>query len=204
MAIKKEKVSKELILEAARNVFIEKGFDGARMQQIADRAGANKALLHYYFSTKESLFEDVFKEAFSTFAPHFHDELLKVKSFKSFLVFFLDIYIKLLLNHPYLPLFILSELQRNPDKLAQIVKGIVDFELIQQMIKKEMDDGNVVKMDVRELIVNILSLCIFPFAGRPMMQRVLWKNDEVGYVNFLNQRAESIYKFLESTLFINN
>ncbi|MDR1671868.1 MAG: TetR family transcriptional regulator, partial [Bacteroidales bacterium] len=53
------------IIEAARQVFYEKGYNGASMRGIAQKAGVNYALLHYYFKTKDKLFEIVFKEAFS-------------------------------------------------------------------------------------------------------------------------------------------
>lgn len=61
--------AEQKILTAARNVFIRKGFAGARMQEIADEAGINKALLHYYFRSKEKLFEVIFKESFGKLLP---------------------------------------------------------------------------------------------------------------------------------------
>lgn len=204
MAKKKEQVSKQVIIEAARNVFIEKGFDGARMQEIADRADINKALLHYYFSSKENLFEEVFNEAFSSFIPRFNEELKQATTFKSFLVVILNLYIKLLSKHPYIPIFILSELHRNPDRPVKLVRGMIDMEVIKNLIEKEVDDGKLIKMDPRELITNILSLCIFPFAARPMIQRILWDNNEKQYQEFLNQRAETIYQFIQNILFIDN
>ncbi len=59
-----------LILETARSVFVEKGFDGARMQEIADKAGINKALLHYYFRSKQNLFESILNESIQKIIPH--------------------------------------------------------------------------------------------------------------------------------------
>ena len=61
--------TEQLILEAAKKVFFNKGFDGARMQEIADVAGINKALLHYYFRSKDKLFEAIFFDAFQQFIP---------------------------------------------------------------------------------------------------------------------------------------
>jgi TetR/AcrR family transcriptional regulator len=202
---KKEQVSKEVILNAARAVFIEKGFDGAHMQEIADKAEINKALLHYYFSSKEKLFEEIFKEAFSQFAPQVKQEMANFTSLKSFLKGFLHIYINMLIKHPFLPIFILSELHRNPERPARLVleSGIEPGKIL-LMLKKEMDDGRVVKMDPRELVTNILALCIFPFAARPMLQRILWDNDEAAYQQFLSNRVDTIYILLERTIFIEN
>ena len=65
----KDSNTEQIILKAARKVFTHKGFDGARMQEIADEAGINKALLHYYFRSKDKLFEAIFKEVITTFFP---------------------------------------------------------------------------------------------------------------------------------------
>ena len=202
---KKEQVSKEIILQAAREVFIEKGFDGARMQEIANKAGINKALLHYYYSSKENLFEEVFKEAFEQFAPQFREEIKRFTSFRSFLKVFLDLYLKMLIDKPYLPLFVLSEIQRNPDRPARFIREMgIDPEWILNMIQSEMDTNKIIKADPREIVMNILSLCIFPFAARPMIQRLLWKNNEAEYQKVLQNRADSIYKFIEKSVFTEN
>ena len=71
----KDATSEKLILNAAENIFIKKGMDGARMQEIADEAGINKALLHYYFRNKQQLFEAVFMNAFSLLAPQLNSIL---------------------------------------------------------------------------------------------------------------------------------
>ncbi|MDB9755955.1 TetR/AcrR family transcriptional regulator, partial [Winogradskyella sp.] len=65
MAKSKNKNTEAQILNAAKQIFQTKGMDGARMQEIADKAGINKALLHYYYRNKQLLFEAVFKNAFS-------------------------------------------------------------------------------------------------------------------------------------------
>jgi TetR/AcrR family transcriptional regulator len=57
------------ILQAAREVFQRKGLYGARMQEIADAAGINKALLHYYFRNKDKLFDAIFSDVFQNFIP---------------------------------------------------------------------------------------------------------------------------------------
>ena len=74
-----DKQTEEKIFEAATDVFVEKGMDGARMQDIATHAGINKALLHYYFRTKDQLFNAVFekiaRKIFKKFAPVFDENL---------------------------------------------------------------------------------------------------------------------------------
>ncbi|MCB0436733.1 MAG: TetR/AcrR family transcriptional regulator, partial [Mangrovimonas sp.] len=103
------------ILNAAESVFQRKGMDGARMQEIANEAGINKALLHYYFRSKQLLFEAVFKKAFSLLAPQLNKILNDDSSVEDKIKNFSFNYISFISEHPYLPNFIISELNRNPN-----------------------------------------------------------------------------------------
>ena len=89
------------ILKAAREVFIAKGYEGARMQEIADRAGINKALLHYYFRSKEKLFEAVFSEIAMNLFPAMKQLLEAEIGIKEKVTFFIKIYLKTLLENPF-------------------------------------------------------------------------------------------------------
>ena len=108
MVVDKENTEKK-ILEAAKEVFIEKGNDGARMQEIADKAGINKSLLHYYYRTKEKLFESVFKFAFSQFAPKVLNAFDGDEDFFKQLEKFISIYIDIISKNAFIPMFILNE-----------------------------------------------------------------------------------------------
>lgn len=112
--------TEEKILEAAKEVFIEKGNDGARMQEIADKAGINKSLLHYYYRTKEKLFESVFKFAFSQFAPKFLNTFNTGEDFFTQLRKFIDIYIDLISKNSFIPMFILNEVNRKKQALFPV------------------------------------------------------------------------------------
>ncbi len=119
--------TEDRILEAAKEVFIAKGFDGARMQEIADTAEINKALLHYYFRNKDKLFEAVFEETLLQIGPmvlSFVNEPipLEVKIWK-----FVDDYIEIIRNNPKLPLFILNEIHVNPDRILSFLNHKLHF-----------------------------------------------------------------------------
>ena len=109
-----DKTTEEKIYEVARRIFILKGMDGARMQEIADEAGMNKALLHYYFKSKENLFKAVFKDTFSKFFVKVKDTLSSDFSPKEKLIVFIDNYIDLIMANPYVPQFIINEINRDP------------------------------------------------------------------------------------------
>ena len=78
----KDASTEEKIMEAAKIVFMKYGLYGARMQDIADKAGINKALLHYYFRSKERLFDKIFEQALSRYFDNMQvwtDETLSLK-----------------------------------------------------------------------------------------------------------------------------
>ncbi|TAJ13188.1 TetR/AcrR family transcriptional regulator [Marinilabiliaceae bacterium JC017] len=200
-----ERNTEEKILKAARQVFTEKGMAGARMQEIADKAGINKAMLHYYFRSKEKLFDRVFKEAFGLFWPRVDQYLQTTTDLKTLLKAIVTSYIDVLIDQPFLPIFILNELHRNPDHLKRLFfeTGVDPTQLL-EIIKGEMAAGNIVEMDPRELLVNILSLSLFPFAARPLVSRILWDNDQESYVAFLKERKNTVYEFIVRAVFVSS
>ena len=107
--------TEELIFESAIKIFHSKGLAGARMQEIADEAGINKAMLHYYFRSKQSLFEAVFKKAFMQLAPQIHQVLNSDDTLFEKIQNFADKYISFVMENRFLPTFIIQELNNNPD-----------------------------------------------------------------------------------------
>lgn len=103
------------ILEAAKAVFQQKGMNGARMQEIADKANINKALLHYYYRSKQLLFEAVFISAFSLLAPQLNKVLNDDSALFEKIENFTANYVSFVIKHPYLPNFVIQELTRNPE-----------------------------------------------------------------------------------------
>jgi TetR/AcrR family transcriptional regulator len=141
-----DKMTEEKIFEAATDVFVEKGMDGARMQDIATLAGINKALLHYYFRTKDQLFSKVFekiaKRMFSKFAPVFDENLTLEEKIR----FFFNAHISFMKDNPRLPGFILNELNRNPARIKKLLSTI-EFRkiwtLLKSQHKNELDKYNI-------------------------------------------------------------
>lgn len=192
-----ENNTEEKILEAARQVFLEKGFDGARMQEIADKANINKAMLHYYFRKKDNLFEKVFEDAFKKFIPQVgqimlsdSDLIIKIKSF-------ISTYIDLLLHNQFLPLFIMKEITRNPKIIENLItiRFSEVFEAFQYFIDEEVANGKIKPVDAKHLIINIVSMCIFPFIAQPMMLTFFeMKNDE--YDKLMIDRKEVVFEVI--------
>lgn len=200
--IKKDS-TEEKILDAAQTVFIRKGMDGSRMQEIADEAGINKALLHYYFRTKQKLFEAIFKKAFKQVFPNIKSVILSDLNIEDKLGIFIEKYINLLLRNPYLPNFILKEINRDPEFLASVIKSQgIHPTIVFGMLEKEMEAGRIRKMDPRDLVINMIAMSIFPFAARPIMKIVFFNNDRKAYNQFLENRKSTVKEFVLNSILI--
>jgi len=184
------------ILIAARQVFIAKGFEGARMQEIADQAGINKALLHYYFRSKEKLFDSVFSEVASNLFPAMKQMLEADLELKEKITMFIRIYLKALEENPFIPAFILNTLNTNPDSfLKYIKKSGLNPKLLQKQIDDETAQGVIRMIKAEHLLVNIIAMCIFPFVARPIVQNIFnMTNDE--YQVYLESRQTEIVDFV--------
>lgn len=184
------------ILIAAREVFIAKGFEGARMQEIADHAGINKALLHYYFRSKEKLFEAVFSEVASNLFPAMRQMLEAELELKEKITLFIRIYLKALEENPFIPAFILNTLNTNPDSfLKYIKKAGLNPKLIQKQIDDESAQGMIRIIKAEHLLVNIIAMCIFPFVARPIVQNIFEMNNDE-YQSYLESRQTEIVDFV--------
>jgi TetR/AcrR family transcriptional regulator len=190
--------TEERILAAARKVFFKQGYGGARMQEIADEAGINKAMLHYYFRSKDKLFEQVFREAFGRLLPSLADIFSQPVSIFEKIEQFTQAYISIVTEHPYLPVFVLSEMHRNPDEFFNnfVHPDMVDnIRNIGQQFYEAVKQGTIRPIDPRQLMVNVMSLCVFPFIARPMLQRLMQIPD-ADYQLMLEKRKQEVSRFV--------
>ena len=200
----KEKYSSDTenrILKAAKKVFIKNGLSGTRMQHIANEAKINKALLHYYFRSKEKLFDAVFKYAFFKFVPKIEEILNSDNSIFEKIELIAEQYISALMRNQFIPLFVLHEINRNPKRLYELMQqvGITPVKLVEQ-IQQEIKKGNIINIRPEQLIINLLSLCVFPIAGRPLLQRVFFHNDKRQYKQFLESRKKEVPQFVINSI----
>lgn len=188
--------TEEIILEAACTIFFQKGFAGARMQEIADSAGINKALLHYYFRSKDQLFEAVFNRAISSFLPLIKSVLEADMPLIAKIIRFVENYMEVLLTNPYIPGFIIHELNTDPGRMVMKLKSHgIDPRIIIKQVNSAVSEGEIRAVNAEHFLVNLLSLCIFPFVARPIVQGMLHKSYEE-YSQFLHQRKSEIIEFV--------
>lgn len=185
-----DKLTEEKIFEAATDVFVDKGMDGARMQDIASHAGINKALLHYYYRTKDQLFNAVFEmiaaRILKKFAPVFDENL----SLEEKIRFFFKEHIAFLQENPKLPGFILNEINRNPARIKKLLKNIhFDslWEKLYQQHKAELGKYNITEANLPQVMTSIAAISVFPFAARGIIEGILEKVD-VNFNDYIEER----------------
>jgi len=194
----KDRNTEEKILEAAADEFIKKGKSGARMQEIANNAGINKALLHYYYRSKDLLFESVFtlvikKLLLSKIIHVIENETDVFELIRKFS----STYIEVLNKNPHIPFFILEEINKNPGRLANaFIKAGLPVEKVFNMINEAAKRGEIRNIEPRHLIINLISMSIFPLVGRNMLQPVLFENNQAAFDGFLESRKTEVADFI--------
>lgn len=184
--------TRELILNSATAVFTEKGYDGARMQEIADRAGINKALVHYYFTGKKELFKTVFSEMMGLFIPHLIQTVTNTAQIREKVGGIIDMYVDFFSKNSFIPVFIIREMTNNPSFFSDYLrnKGLVPDFIIH--VLKDSWPGSHDENYVRHMIVDTISLCIFPIAAKPVLKEMLFDGNESRWEEFIQNRKTSI------------
>jgi len=193
-----DKQTEEKIFEAATDVFIEKGMDGARMQDIADHAGINKALLHYYYRTKDRLFNAVFEkiagQMFKKFAPVFDENI----SLEEKIRFFFKEHITFLQKNPRLPGFLLNEINHNPARIKKLIQQIDVNKLwmtLEAQHKDELKKYNITRETMPQLMSSIAAISVFPFAARGILE-VLFEKMNINFNDYMEERKEYAADFV--------
>lgn len=197
-----KKSTEEKILASAKKVFYQKGLKGARMQEIADDAGVNKAMLHYYFRSKQKLFDQVFSQSVRSITPHLMDAFLGESNLQTKIAHLVELTIDLFLEEPFLSNFIVNQLSNNPEKLFKSIlqydDGLVGkiLPLFNQQIQEEIEQGSIASdLKPAELIINILSLCLLPIMAQTVFQRMMGIDDE-RMKRFMAKRRQTVAQFV--------
>lgn len=190
--------TEEKIKQAARKVFTQKGFSAARTRDIAEEAGINLALVNYYFRSKENLFDIVMMENLQQFLFALSGSLRDENSTLTEKVATIaNNYVEMLKVNPDLPLFVLSEIRANPEKLASSM-GVKSL-LHESAFFKQLMEATKGKMHPLHLLMNIMGMTVFPFVAKPLLQNVgNLKNEE--FVRLMDERKRLIPIWFESIL----
>lgn len=166
----------QAILAAAKEEFLDKGFDGARTTSIARNAGVTHAMLHYYFKTKEQLFEHIFHETLGSIGEGMIEVFTQNdKPFKQRMIEALELHFEMIKDNPRLPLFMIREIASRPERFA-IIKNIVKsfagnlIVAMQRDIDQAASHGEINHIDASALLLDMLSLNVFPFIVKPVFE----------------------------------
>jgi TetR/AcrR family transcriptional regulator len=193
--------TEQKIYEAATRVFIHHGRDGARMEDIAKEAGINKALLHYYFRSKDKLYSRVFeREVRKVVADLFLSINLEL-DIRTFLHTFIDNYIDRLHQNPAVVQFMLWEMRSSNTQISEIIKSIFTVDRysppqeIVQKLRRAVKNREIRRLDAHQLLFNIISMCIYTFIAEPIISS-LFPELKVREKSFIEKRKDEIYNLI--------
>jgi TetR/AcrR family transcriptional regulator len=197
------------ILAAAHDVFVRRGTAGTRMQEIAAKARVNQALLHYYFRSKDQLARAAFERAAGQLMPAVIQVMAGDAEIEEKVARVIDIELDHLSRAPYLPGYIIGEVTHHPERVLQLIAAITgrtadDIRVrvlgpLQQQIDARVASGTMRPIAASAFMVNLLSLCIFPFAVRPLLM-ALFGADDQQFAAFISRRRSELADFFLKAL----
>ena len=194
----KHKEAQQKIIDAARRLFIKKGFKATTVRDIAALSGTNVAMVNYYFSSKENLFNSIFEESFSILLQKIFSIMDSDLPFFELIHKWISSYYDMLLEYPDLPIFVLNELAKNSDKLGEFFKLKNPYQLYAKLairINEEEKNGTIRKLPLSDFFLNILSLSVFPFIAKPMVKQFL-NLSEKDCSEMLNNHRDFVVDFI--------
>ena len=202
--MEKDISTEKKIKEAARKVFLEKGYGQARTRDIADEAGINLALLNYYFRSKEKLFgiimEESMQQMFGLIVSIVNDKAVSLTEKIDIVV---NRYIDSLRENPNLPLFVLSEMQANPhiimDKTG-LTDNMISNNYFYKQIQEQIDKKNLTGLSPLHIFINIISMTVFPIVGKPLLISMHSELDLPKYEIFIEERRKLIPTWIKTML----
>jgi len=198
---KNETESKQKILEAAEAEFFEKGFGNAKTVSIAKRAGISHTMLHYYYSTKEELFQRIFKEKVQLLSQMFNVVLEQNADFTETLRLLIETQFNFVAKNPQLPMFIFREILSNEENRQWAVQMLYPHLLpflsaLEKMFNAELSKGTIRPVTFQNLLMNVISLNISVFIALPILKEALHLDSNEKMEKFLVERRESNVQFI--------
>ena len=201
--------TEQRILDAAHTVFVRRGTAGARMQEIAEEAGVNKALLHYYFRSKARLGEAIFRRVASGLFGRLGAILGGPATLDEKVRQVVALYLDQLSATPYAPGYVISEINQHPERAKQLLDAIGQLRAqaigehfiatLDRQLKDASRAGRIRPISIDQFLANLASLCVFPFVARPMLCAVLQLDDR-GFDRFVRERKATLPDFILNAL----
>ena len=197
--------TEQFILEAAEAEFLEKGYGNAKTVAIAKRAGVSHSMLHYYYRTKEQLFQKIFKEKVQALSNMFSVVFEQNVDFTETLRLIIITQFRFVAQNQQLPLFIFREILASEENRAWAIETLFPhlfpfFSTIEKKLHVEISKGAVRPITMQDLLMNIVSINISVFIAMPILKDNLHLDSDAMLENFLNERCESNVQFIINAL----
>jgi len=205
MEINEPLSAREKILRTAQQIFIEKGKDGARMQEIADQARVNKAMIFYYFSSKDQLYLEVLQSVVRRLFQKVNEVVISDGEPRQKLEQFVEAYFNFLIENEGLPRIMLREFASGGEVIGKIFGETLSAgenpisSNIQFMMEESMRKGQFRQVDPVQTIISIVGMCLISFIASPIIRQI-FTNKDIDQKDFIEQRKNSILDLLENGL----
>lgn len=203
MAQKKDSNMEKKILEAAEQLFLEKGFAMTSTTEIAKIAGCNQALVHYYFRTKDHLFDAIFENKVRMFISTFMEISNEDIPFEEKLKRKIEAHFDMIRANPKFPFLIINELTTNPQrvekikaKISQLPKAI--FGQLDKELEEEIRKGNIRPIKTIDLLFSIVSLNMVLFLAKPFIKTITNISDKEYEAMVEHRKKENVLMILRS------
>lgn len=192
------------ILDAARKVFTQKGYAAARMEDIAREAGMNRALLHYYFRSKEKMFDLVFQQRVREFFFGLAGILAGPQSLEEKIKAVVAHDIDMIRSQPDLPIFVMQELSQRPERLVEMAAAAGAnpsgmMKAWKQQVKTAVEKKQIRPIEGGHLLINVMSLCVYPFIAKPMI-KAIQELDDAQFDRMIVKRKQEIVEFVMNSI----
>ena len=190
-----EAQTEKLIKEKAKILFFQKGFLNATTQEIADEAGVNRALIHYYFRSRDLMLEALLDETLQEKRDRVRSVLTSDLPFREKIANYIDTIVDYGLKYPYLDNFIISETARRPEKVKLFCAKdrFRSSDLIREALEHEIKKGKIAPISAEHFMVNLISLCNYPLLAKSVIQTIHGLTD-TAYRKFLLERKHIIFR----------
>jgi TetR/AcrR family transcriptional regulator len=191
----KDQATEELIKEKAKVLFFQKGFLDATTQEIADEAKVNRALIHYYFRSREQLMDVILEEVVNRKRNRVQAIFTSDLAFREKIAVYIDTIVDQGLNYPYLENFIISEAARSPKRIDMLCSPAKTktVDLIRDELAAEIKKGRLGPMSPEHFMVNLSAMCNYPLLAKSILKSIYGMSDQ-NYRKFLQDRKQTIYR----------
>ena len=198
--------SKDKILKAALAIFIAKGKDGASMQEIADEAGVNKAMLFYYYTSKDLLYGEVLRTNILEIVNSIKNIFISEEDSEKKIEQIVNAYVDFFDSQPHLPKLILREIASNASELTKVIKELkqqleadIPHKFI-SLIQQSLSSQGAPSIEAKHAIISIIGMSIIYFIGKPIID-ILLEIENVNHEELILQRKKNIMFILKHGIF---